>query len=150
MKRQRRTVGAVIAIPLGDGNWAFGRALESPLMAFYDLRSTTLLTPEAVVQAPILFRIWVVKSALRKGGWQIVGRIPLEPELLESPWFFKVDPLSGAITKARDRDEVPASREEAAGLERAAVWEAWHVVDRLNDHFAGRPSKLVQRLSLHE
>jgi hypothetical protein len=68
--------------------------------------------------------------------------------MLEQPWFFKEDPISHALSRYRGGggDEVPASAEQCEGLECAAVWEAEHVVERLSDHFAGRPNAWVESM----
>lgn len=44
--------------------------------------------------------------------------------------------------------ENPATPEECAVLERAAVWDPGHVEDRLRDHFAGQSNKWVESLRL--
>ena len=63
------------------------------------------------------------------------------------PRFFKKDRIAKKLSIYDDDDiEHPATLEEIEGLECAAVWEPQHVVDRLNDHFEGRPNKWVDSL----
>ena len=68
-----------------------------------------------------------------------------EDEARREEVFFKQDALSGVLlvysVGAMGSTERPARPEEAAGLERAAVWSAEHVEDRLRDHFDGVPNK---------
>jgi hypothetical protein len=42
----------------------------------------------------------------------------------------------------------PSKKEDCIGLERAAVWEASHVEDRILDHFEGRENKWVKSLQI--
>ncbi len=144
----RRIQGSVIAIPLPDGSFGYGRLLREPLIAFYDLRSEQILPLEAVLSAPIAFTLFVMNHPITKGHWPVIGKAPLSPELLDDPLFFKKDPISGSLAIYRDSsgEETPATKEQCANLECAAVWEMSHILDRLQDHFAGRPNKWLENL----
>lgn len=144
-------VGAVVRIDLGGGPFAFGRLLESPLIAIYDLKHRGIPEIDEVISAPIAFKVWVMKYAINDGDWPIIANVPLDARLLEQPWFYKQDPINGRLTlyKGGGGPELPASLEECEGLECAAVWEPEHIVDRLNDHFEGRPNKWVESLRPH-
>ncbi|WNG21438.1 hypothetical protein F0U63_47110 [Cystobacter fuscus] len=144
-KRIRRVEGAVVSIDLGDGTHGFGRVLERPLFAFYDLRGERIPPIEEIIAKPVLFKICVMDHAVTAGTWPVVGSSPLEPSMRESPFFFKQDG-PGRFWRYRSGQETPASRSEIEGLERAAVWEPIHVVDRLKDHFAGRENIWVKSL----
>jgi hypothetical protein len=143
-----RKVGDVVAVPLGDGTYGFGRVLQEPLMAFYDLRKNAIPGLQDVLRAPVAFIVYVMNFAVTDGVWQIIGKAPLNGKLLDEPLFFKKDSVSGALSVYRDStgEERPASREECETLERAAVWEPSHVVDRLVDYFAGRPNKWLESM----
>lgn len=147
LKKQKRNEGDIVEIDLGDGTRSYGRVLPSPLMAFYNLRAKDTLTLDAIVRAPILFKVDVMNYAIKDRIWPVIGHMPLTPELKESPRFFKKDPINGklSITITGGGDEVPATAEECRGLECAAVWEPEHIVGRLKDHFAGRPNVWVER-----
>ncbi len=146
--RQKRRVGDIFKIDLGDGSWAYGRVLKEPLVAIYDLKTSKEVPLQTIISSPVAFKVWVMNSAITKGIWPVIGNAPLTPDLEVQPPFFKRDPLSGAlsITYVGGGDEIPASLEDCANLENAAVWSAEHIVDRLNDHFAGRPNKWVELL----
>jgi hypothetical protein len=65
-------------------------------------------------------------------------------ELAVAPWFFKQDAISGKVTVGRTGSEERLPEPgQIDNLERAAVWSATHIVDRLQDHFAGKPNKWV-------
>lgn len=145
-KRFKRQVGDVIEIPLGDNRYGYGRILEDPLYAFYDVSTERHLAVEEVVGLPILFKIWVRDEAVKNQIWKIIGNKPLQSDLLEVPKFFKKDPINKKLSIYWKGKEVSASKEECAGLECAAVWDAEHVEDRLRDHFAGKPNRWVESM----
>jgi hypothetical protein len=152
--RQRRTVGSIVAIPLGDGRFAFGRLLREPLVEFFGvLGSDAQCEPADLQPGDVIFTIWVMNSAITSGRWMKVGRLALsDEEQLRLHRFSKKDALTGSLTiystdpATNVPTERPATVEECSPLERAAVWSAEHVEDRLRDHFAGRPNKWVHSL----
>jgi hypothetical protein len=141
-------VGDFVGIPLGDGTNAFGRILRRPLIAFYDLRSHVIPPFHTIAAAPVIFVTYVMKYAVTQGIWRVLGNAPLSEDLRTEPLFFKRDPITRKLTIYRDStgEETPASREECLRLERAAVWDPERIVDRLRDHFAGRPNKWVESM----
>jgi len=149
MNRQRRKSGDIVKVPI-DSNWhTYARVLNEPLIAFYDARTNRDLSPEEIVTRPILFTLWVMNRAITSGRWKRVAHISPDPALLKEPAFFKQDtlnPLSYSIYRAGQ--EIQATKEECRGLERAAVWDAEHVEDRLRDHYLGQPNKWVESLKL--
>ena len=147
-KKTRRKLGDVLMIPLGDGSFGYGRVLEEPLVAFYDLRNNKPGALDEIVSKKVAFKVWVMNYAITDGDWPVLGNLPLEPELTTEPLFFKKDPISKALSIYRDStgEKVPASRIDCEKLECAAAWEPEHVVDRLNDHFAGRPNGWVESM----
>lgn len=59
------------------------------------------------------------------------------------------DPLDrSVITLYQGGKETPATKTEAKGLERAAVWDPEHIQDRLRDHYMGRLNKWVKLLRI--
>jgi len=145
-KKQSRVRGDIVAVPLGDGRTAFALVLKSPLFAFFDLCETGVPSMQEIAAAPIAFKILVVEYAVAKGIWPVIGHVEIE-NIDESPQFFKRDPITKLLfTTYTGEEEESATLDECIGLECAAVWAPHHVVDRLNDHFAGRPNKWVQSL----
>lgn len=143
-----RTVGDVVAVPLGDDSYGFGLVLAEPLMAFYDFKSDKVPPLRDVVAAPIAFSVWVMNYAVTDGVWSIVGHLPNDELPSMDPLFFKKDRISGKLTVYRGGNdvEVPATREQCSGLEAAAVWNPEHIADRLRDHFLGKPNKWVESM----
>jgi hypothetical protein len=152
-RRRKRIVGDIVAIPLGDGRRAYAMLLDTILMAFYDLTTADneVLSVAEITAAPVAFRIWVSTREVDSGAWPRVGRAEPSPALLEAPWFYKQDPISGEVflTKTGAEEVVPTDGQEYQ-LECAAVWHGNHVVDRLVDYFARRPNRWVDSMKIEE
>src|SRR2546430_9116390 len=109
-----RRLGDIVAVPLADGMYGYGRVLSEPLMAFYKLRTPNILASEEVLNAPVAFVIFVMNYAITDGLWRVIGNSKLESSLLVEPLFFKKDPISNKLSIYRDStgEEVPASVDE--------------------------------------
>lgn len=136
-----------MAIPLGSGQFGYCRALTFPNAEFYDLRSDIVLDANKVVEAPVAFRIWVMKYAFTGRRWKRLGNVSLRPTETGKIWWYFKDHDNGEFFRTRDGlEEIPASWSEVQHLECAAVWDPEHIEDRLRDHFGGRPNKWVESL----
>ena len=145
--RRAEGAGAVFVVDLGDGTKAVARRLNVPLCEFFDLHldATADVDMTALTSSKILFRLWVTSSAF-DGRWQHVGVVPLsEEEQTRREVFFKQGALNGRLelywSAHGEVHTEPTSFDACVGLERAAVWDAVHVEDRLRDHFAGVANK---------
>jgi hypothetical protein len=145
----------VVEIPLGRGRRAVGRLLREPLVEFYDaeVRNQDAIDIDRIVEKSVAFTIWVMNSAVTSGRWSKIGKKPLtdaeqirvtrfckRDDLTDQLSIYWTDPLSGEV------HEIPASHEECAALEPAAVWSAEHVEDRLRDHFDGLTNKWLESM----
>jgi Immunity protein 26 len=150
-KRQHLTIGAFVKIPLESGYFAFARILPKGNMAIYDLR-TQDESPDLhfIASQPVLFIVAVYADAVSKGRWQKIGKIPIPDSMNALPFKFMQDHFTGSIDlyDTNTGKITPASKEEIAGLERAAVWEAEHVEERIRDHYNGVPNIWVERLKI--
>ena len=150
-RKNTRSVGDIVSVPLGANQAAFGWVLNDPLVAFFDYVTDADVVPdiEIIVKKPIVFRLWVMKYAFSGGLWVVVGHLPVPADVLEPPWFFKQDPITVRLSVTQTgAEEVPADVERCKALECAAVWDPQHVADRLRDHFAGRPNKWVDSMKI--
>lgn len=146
----------MVEIPLGEGRRGFARDLGLEV-EFYDRQA---VQGEAVDVAglegtPVAFRVWVMDSAFKpSSSWRSIGKLPLREDGSAASRFAKQDPLTGALSiywedpQRGQRHEAPATLDECAGLESAAVWSANHIEDRLRDYFAGKPNKWVASLAI--
>jgi immunity protein 26 of polymorphic toxin system len=144
-KRQRRILGGIYRIALGDGTFAYCQALAEAEFVFFELRDEGDAAPSEVAGRNHLFRIAIHKSAWDTGRWSLIGMAPIAPDLQGPVPKFVQDPIKpdkfSIYLGGRIR---PASREECAGLERSAVWDPEHVEDRIRDHYAGASNKWVE------
>ncbi len=154
MKPRKKVVppaGSLVRIPLGASENAFARVLAQSQIAAYDYRDTGDQEPvdvAAVISAPVLFKITVMKSAFDSGRWPVVDQQALEPELASPVEYYMKDKLNGkfSVYRGSDGNTRPSTFEECEHLEAAAVWDPEHVEDRLRDHFAGRENRWVAQL----
>jgi hypothetical protein len=150
-KAQKRAVGDIVRIDLGDGFHAYARVLEEALFAFYDSRLSEELPVDRIVALPILFQIPVMDYAVRRARWVIVGSAPLEDGLSNPRPRFMQDAIRKDEFRIYQSGRIrPATKQECIGLEREAVWDPTHVEDRLRDHYAGRRNKWVESLRIKE
>jgi hypothetical protein len=140
----------VVEIPLGEGRRGFGRDLGLEV-EFYDRQETgrEALDVSELEATPVAFRVCVMDSAFKpSSSWRSIGKLPLREGETPNSRFAKQDPLTGALSIYWDGHEEPATLEDCAGLEIAAVWSANHIEDRLRDHFAGKTSKWVTSMEI--
>lgn len=145
-KKVKWIVGDIIKIELKNNDYCFGRVLDNPLIAFYDLKVKQLPSEEEILQKPILFKICVMNYAVTSGAWEVIGHMPLEKNLEEPVTFFMQDIISKKTYFYLNSEKTPATLEQCEKLERMAVWDPKHVEDRLRDHYLGVPNKWVESL----
>jgi len=137
----------VIRKKLGDGLLYYARLLEFPWAAFYRHRTSQ---PEndlaAIAKHDVLFTIAAHKDLLAKNQWEPIGTLPpdgsLHPPAAQAIW----DDADHCQIIDANGDMRPATPEECAGLEPAAVWEPEHIDDRLEDAFAGRKNHWLEEM----
>lgn len=144
--RKKAPIGAVLQIKLGDNSYAHARALQGGVVAFYDKESKMPIDATKAISANVAFKVWVMDSAFKLKHWSIIGEIPLEPYLLQETKFYKQDAISKSFYIYDEHNDIPVTWEECSGLEKAAIWSAEHIEDRLRDYFAGVPNKWVESL----
>jgi len=151
LKRQQRTTGAVVKIPLKNGYHAYGRILDVDI-AFYDIRTKKDLLPDEIVKLPVLFITTVYDDAITKGRWTKVGKmLPLEKHLLNTPPKYTQDILNpDKYTLIYNDRQVAASKDECKGLEFWSVWQTEKIEERLNNHFAKEENVFVNRMNSGE
>lgn len=152
-RRYRRLIGDILKIDLGDGTHTYAQVSTNPLVVFFNLKTSTDLSADQAAALPIAFKLWVMNSDLR--AWERVGNAVVEPSRLDPPVTFKQDFPSGRLSLYHHSfetagGELPCKLSDCLGLERAAVWNATHVEDRLRDHFAGVENMWVKSLAIKE
>jgi hypothetical protein len=141
--------GTFLQIPLSDGSFGYGRALELPFYAYYDYRTAAPDSElERIASKPLLFRIACRHE--ESSSWSALGWRPLEEKLTGPIVQFKQS--LGDFRQCTIFDTAGNSRsaepQECIGLERLAVWEDFGVAGRLLDTFMGRPNAAVEHLKV--
>jgi hypothetical protein len=156
MMMQRWTDGAIVSIPIGSGQHVLGQMLKFPEYAvFGDVRSDaeTAPTDADLARSRLIFRVWVDRSSFSRGRWLKVGKAPIGEALAAPVARFNQDPLQPSVVVLHiGQDRVPTTVSECLSLnvERAAVWSAEHVEDRVRDYLAGRPNRWVELLRVRQ
>ncbi len=132
-KRQQRTVGAIVKIPLANGYHSYARILEDEL-AFYDIYTQKEESEAYILSCPLLFIAMIFDDVITKGYWEKVSKaIPLETHLQAEnlPLMYRQDIITKKFELVYlDRLE-PATEEQCKGLEEWAVWTAEGIEHRL-------------------
>ncbi len=129
--------GNVVEIPLENGKYAYGVVVNFPLIAFSNLYFDKPQVNFSGVFDDFAFKLWVMKNAIGKRHWHVVGNIEIS---IESPVFYKVDMISKCFSHYHESLETESSLEQCIGLECAAVWEAEHIEERLLAKSVGKES----------
>lgn len=146
--RQQRTPGAIFRIQLPCNKFSFGRILGKANYAFYDLVSDDGEEDlKKIISSKVLFIISVYNGIITTGRWIKIGKLDLDGKLKVLPNKYIQDihhPNEYTIYNPNTGEMTKSSRIECVGLEKAAVWGAEDVEQRLCDYFEGRPNRLVE------
>ncbi len=143
MKRQQRTVGSILEINIENKYFIYAQILEEAGYAFFDYRTVERLTECTILLTkPVLFILNVYKYVVTKGHWLKVGNLEVREDLKEQPMQFIQDTLHPdrfEFYNPNTGESSPATKQQIKGLERASVWGAEHVEDRIRDFYNGKP-----------
>lgn len=144
IKKQRITIGAILEINIDNKYYTYAQILDKGGYAFFDYKNEKHLNDLSILQEkPVLFIVGVYEDVVKKGHWLIVGKLNIRQELTIQPMQFIQDALHPdrfEFYNPNTGDITPAKKEKIRGLERAAVWEAHHVEDRIKCHYEGTTS----------
>jgi hypothetical protein len=143
-KQRKYRPGDVFEVDLGDGFHGYGIIAAGSDHAFFDLRALQTPPLDEILTHRVVFRVPVSREPFASGHWRIVGNASLTGELRE-PAVYRNQPVgSNRVFRYQSGKLTPSSVEEVENLELLAVWLEQHIVDRLNDYFAGRQNRLVE------
>ena len=128
--RRRMRLGDVYAIPLPNGKYAFGRTFKDANIAIYQYIGNAI--SDLPKTEEYQFTVGVYKDVLKSGKWPFVENRPFESD--EEAWpppEYVFDSISGKYSIYHKGEFRASSKSECEGLERAAVWEAPHIIDRI-------------------
>jgi hypothetical protein len=134
MKKKKPKLGDIIAIPLPDGSYAFGRLYKEGTLAIFKERAKDIneIPDEIPEKNGYEFFVTVYRDLLSDGQWTVVGNIPFDndDDAWRPPSYIK-DALNGNFSIYEHGEIRPASEQQCKGLEATAVWDRNHLVDRL-------------------
>ena len=151
LKRQQRTVGAIVEIPLEGGFKTYARILDD-FMAFYDIYIEEQPAIQDIIDSEVLFFTAVYDYVITKGYWLKVGKVLLlEDKIIKLPPFYTQDFITlSRYTIFENGSQRPAMKKECVGMEYFAVWKHKSMEKRLNDHFTEQPNDEVEKMKRAE
>lgn len=130
MRRVR--TGDVYAIPLPNGQFAFGRAFRDAGFGVYRKMGTSITDLPNMKDEDYQFVVSVYRDLLRDNVWKFIENRPFKSEEMEWPPQRCIkDSISGEYSIYYKGEIYPAKKEECEGLEVAAVWDRNHIIDRI-------------------
>lgn len=147
-KRQKRTVGAVIKVPV-DNYSIHAQILEEMDIVFFDTKSQKNITAESAVDFPVLFRIPANSDAILNGKWLKIGNAIIKDEFTKPIPRFIQDALNPNKFQIYHTGKIfQSSKDECIGLECCAVWAVNHIEDRIRDYYNGIPNIWLEQLKI--
>lgn len=145
-KRQQITTGSILEINIRNQYFTYAQILTEADYAFFDYKSEKRLTDFSVLnEVDILFIVAVYDKVITQGHWLKVAKLDLRENFKVKPMKFIQDAIYPEKFELYDPNtgEIrPAPKTECKGLERASVWDAEHVEERIFDHYEGRMNHL--------
>jgi hypothetical protein len=138
MKNQKRILGSILNIDLGNGYHSYARILKNAEYAFYDIKTNIDIEVDEIISKPILFILSVYDDVITNGRWEIVGEKPLESSFDALPMNYiqdPIDPNKFQIYDPNTGEMFDAQKEDCIGLGEAAVWDAEHVEERIRKYY---------------
>ena len=153
MVRQRITEGAILEINIENQYYVYAQILKKGHgCAFFDYQTKDRLTDiSSLKTASVLFIVAVYNDIITQGHWLKVGKLPIREDLSILPMQFIQDTLNSekySLYNPNTGEITPTAKDKVVGLERAAVWDAHHVEDRIRDYYLGVPNAICERLKL--
>ena len=126
--RVRYRVGAVVAIPLPDGRFGYGRLYQNLNIGLFRVISAAPLDVAEVIRHPVGPVLFFADAPVREGTWPVIGTFPFRSE--EESW---PPPARGhgLVYWVGVDMKIAASEAEVAGLEYDTLRDADEIVRRL-------------------
>lgn len=143
MAKQRITQESILEINIENQYYTYAQILKNGLgYAFFDFKSNERLTDFSILNTKkVLFIIMVYNDVVTQGKWLKVGKLPIREDLIEQPFKYIQDvlnPNNFELYNPNTGKIIKATKDQCRGLECAAVYEAFHVEERIRDHFNGK------------
>lgn len=138
-KRVRTKPGNVVAIPLSNGRFAFGRLMKDSGIAIHKVTHKSLVPPDFWGTPDVLFYTSFVDNRVKDGSWRVVGMVPFETEDEAFPPPSRNDDVLNRnhhmiYHKGVLRD---ASEAEVQGLEFEYLWGSEALIEEIERRLVG-------------
>ncbi len=141
----KRRVGQVVRIDLHNGYFTYGYEINHGSVAVLDIMTLGSLSTGEIMGHSRLFTVPVQDIGF--ANWKKTGYVDLDTSQRKQPDLFIQDPGDLSLRIMGDDGAArSATFEEVQGLERVAVWDNYHVEQRVRDHFAKRTNITVEML----
>lgn len=133
MSRQRIKLGDILAIPLPDGKYAFGRVMEDAGFAVYEGKYESIRDFDKARKYS--FIVGIYRNVLTDGKWPVIDNVPFKME--EDAWpppSCVIDQITGECRiyhKGEIRELKPGEEEICLHMEVTSAWDRNHIVDRI-------------------
>lgn len=150
LKKWRGRAGDVFAVEVAPKMFAFGQICATKDVAFFEIRSDGALPIEAIVSAPVLFRIPMARGGTTGRSWFYLGNATPLGELAGYATYRVQSVGSNRIFLIQSglagEPQVEVSKEQAKQYEPMAWWFCEHIEERLLDWYLKRPSRIVSAM----
>lgn len=151
MSKQKRRTGDILEIPIAGKGYSYAQVLRTGVAFFDVLLESKLENLESLSGSGVLFVLEIYDSVITDNEWRVVGNIPVREFLRTAPLQFvqdQMNPESVSLYDPNTGETRTASIDDCKGLERAAVWTAGQVQERILDYHEGKDNKWVEQLKL--
>jgi hypothetical protein len=142
LRKQRTKTGDVVAIPLSNGQFAFGRIFNEGVLGVYATLSDSIEHPPIGARV-FAFQVGVYRDILSSGVWPKVGvdLMTNSDDDWSAPMFMgsALDAIVQIYSHGVPGETVPIS--QVQGWSPAAVCESTHVIDMILAASQGQKSK---------
>jgi hypothetical protein len=129
-KRIKPQVGDIFEIRLPDDRFAYGKVFRDASIGVYEKIFSSPAEPP--INSSFAFIVGLYDDILKSGMWPIVSHEPFGSVEAEWPPPACIkDVISGGYSIYHKGEIRASTAEECVGLEKAAVWDADHVIDRI-------------------
>lgn len=133
-RRVKFKIGDVFEIPLPNGKFAYGRVYDDAGVGIYAFVSDRPNNPPIGLRK-FMFNVGMYEDILKSGKWKIIGQDEFEEtESRFPPPSYIKDPISGDYSIYHKGEIRHATEQDVAGMEKTAVWDAHHIVERIMKH----------------
>lgn len=146
--KKRGGTGDVFVIPVAGNSFCIGVLDCNRNIIALNKIFPSIPNVNFYIESNVLFRVIVYNGVVGgKHGWKIIGNVELPEELISPAKYLHQAIASNDLFVYQDGVYTPISADLAVGMEKFAVWDDYHVIDRLNACLSGVPCVNEQHIN---